>query len=55
MERLCKITQPDLEYVTEAYLAKLCEDAESWAGDDERTPSWQPLNGDDVDDSANSE
>lgn len=33
----------DLEYVTEAYLAELCEETEPWPDEDDRAPSWQPL------------
>lgn len=34
----------DLEYVTETYLAELCEGTESRTDDSDRNPSWQPLN-----------
>lgn len=33
----------DLRFAAEEYLARLCEDADPWASeDDERTPSWHP-------------
>lgn len=32
----------DLGYVAETYLATLCEETEPWP-DEERSPSWQPL------------
>lgn len=32
----------DLEYATEAYLARLCDETEPWGDDAERTPSRLP-------------
>lgn len=33
----------DLEHVTEEYVARLCDGAEPWTDEDDRNPSWQPL------------
>jgi hypothetical protein len=40
----------DFEYATEAYLARLCEDAEPWDDEKERTPSRLPAVGGEGDD-----
>jgi hypothetical protein len=32
----------DFEYVTEAYLARVCETTEAWDDEEERTPSRLP-------------
>jgi hypothetical protein len=37
----------DVEYVTEAYLARLCDETEAWAEETERTPSRLPAVSDD--------
>ncbi len=45
----------ELQYVTEEYLARFCADAEPWADNSERAPSWRdseempPWHSDDAD------
>lgn len=45
----------DLAYVTETYLAALCEETDPWPDEDDRAPSWQPLDERHGDDSSASE